>query len=54
MDKTSGAGGDEVVKVRLTLTPNQTAEERIDTLLLQSSGVTTPIYVRQASARKEE
>lgn len=54
LDKTSGEGSDEFTQVKLSLTPNLTAEERHDTLLLQSSGVTTPIYVKQAAAKKKE
>ncbi len=42
---TQGEGGDHIV--RLNLTPNTTGQERTATLLLQSSGVTTPIKVTQ-------
>lgn len=52
MDKTSGEGNEKSTMVRLALTPNLTQEDRIDTLLLQSSGVTTPIYVRQSAVKK--
>ena len=54
MDKTSGEGGEEKTMVKLTLTPNLPDKERIDTLVLQSNGVTTPIYVKQSAVRKEE
>lgn len=54
MDKTSGEGGEEYTMVKLSLLPNLTDKECIDTLLLQSSGVITPIYVKQAAAKKEE
>lgn len=54
MDRAAGEGSEDYTLVRLTLTPNLTREERIDTLLLQSSGVTTPIFVRQAAVKKAE
>lgn len=42
---TNGTMGDN--KVMVTLTRNTSTQDRIDTLLLSSSGVTTPIVIRQ-------
>ncbi len=48
---TSGNSG--IATVRLTLTPNTADQERSTTMYLQSSGVTTPILVKQ-SAKKQQ
>ncbi|MCR5819578.1 MAG: hypothetical protein K6F94_01310 [Bacteroidaceae bacterium] len=44
-ESTSGEQGDN--KVMISLTPNTSTTDRTDTLLLMSSGVTTPIAIRQ-------
>ncbi len=54
LSQTTGMGGNNLQNVKLTLLPNEASESRQATIILESSGVKTPITVTQEAAKKEE